>query len=131
MRNYSFIIIVLSLTVLSSFSTEEITIEKTWVFDSFNRTNETIIYKSKREFSKNKKGIQFLSSGKIKVKQGTSWCGTFSQGEKIDWEIVDGSWTISTDSIIVINHPLWGQNSTERMKIIELKKNQLIVKPLD
>jgi hypothetical protein len=131
MRKYFFLIIVLPLFCLLSFSTSEIILEKTWVFENYNSTNKTMTYKQKAKFHKNKSGIQFLSNGKLKVKQNTSWCGTGERGEKINWEIVDGSWSISKDSIIIINHLLWGKNNTEKLKIIELSNKMLVVKSVN
>lgn len=128
MKKYAFIIIVLPLFCLLSFAGAEITLTKTWVFENYDSTNKTIIYNQKAKFHKKKSGIQFLSNGKLKVKQNTSWCGTVEQGEKINWEIVDGSWSMSKDSIITINHLLWGKNHSKKLKIIELSSKKLVVK---
>lgn len=131
MRKYSFLIIVLPLFCLLSFSASEITLDKTWIFENYNSTNKTMTYKQKAKFHKNKIGIQFLPNGKLKMKQNTSWCGTVERGEKINWEIVDGSWSMSKDSIIIINHLLWGKNNTEKLKIIELSNKKLVVKSVN
>ncbi|AWA31078.1 hypothetical protein HYN48_13830 [Flavobacterium magnum] len=130
MKITSLLISLLFLVFYSSYSEKEIILERTWVFKSYDSKSQTFSYYQRSKFSKSKPGIQFIKEGKLKVKQSTGNCGTIFPGEKIDYEIVDGTWEKLTDSIIVLKHPLWDKNYTEKFKIVELTKNKLVTRIL-
>ncbi|OXA78678.1 hypothetical protein B0A65_13185 [Flavobacterium frigidimaris] len=113
--------------VFSSFKKREATLIGIWKPEYFDEKTKIATYSQSSSFKKKSAGIQFFTDGKLKVKQSTGTCGTMDANEKINYEIVEGTWTISSDSIIELKHPLWGQNLTEKYKLKELTENKLVV----
>ena len=127
MNTTRYFLIILFFFVFGSFKKREATLITTWIPEYFNEKTKNIIYKQSPNFKKKNAGIQFFTDGKLKVKRSTGTCGTIDANEKINYEIVEGTWTISSDSIIELKYPLWRQSFTEKYKLKELTKNKLVV----
>lgn len=113
--------------ILSSFTRQKISLEKIWIYDSFDGALRTWTYTQQAKFQE-KMCLQFLPDGKMWVKQNVSGCGTTFPGEKIQYEIVEGTWELNNDSVILLNYTQFGLDQTEHLRIIELSENKLVVR---
>jgi hypothetical protein len=126
MKIYKFILGVFTVLLLVSFSgsNDKISLEKVWVYDSYE--DGTYTYISKKKFDKDKSGYEFMKDSIIKVRQNSGWCGT----PPIDYEIVRGKWSMASDSILRIEHPVLGSKTTLKLKILKLTQKELVLKYL-
>lgn len=113
--------------VCPSFSFENVLVNKYWVHQKYNETNQSYCYRTDTKF-RDVSCYLFLPDGNAKIRQNVSWCGTMAPDAKMEFETVEGKWSLTQDSILVIEHIQFGVNDTLRLKIIELTANQLIVK---
>lgn len=113
--------------ISTSMTLNSVTLEKIWVVEKYNSENQTKIYRQESKL-RDAMGFQLLADGKAKIRQNTNWCGTTFPGEKINYETVDGTWHLTTDSILVINYIQFGDSTTSRLRIISLTEQTLIVK---
>ncbi|TRX22744.1 hypothetical protein FNW25_07975 [Flavobacterium franklandianum] len=127
MKKTKYILITISILFLTSFSNirkEDNLLLKVWTYENYN--NEILTYKSQRNFSKKSSGIELKENGILKVKQNVGWCGT----SPITYEIVDGKWKMTTDSIIHLEYKNWNGNVYEKRKIVGLTSDKLVLQIL-
>lgn len=125
--NYPNTIFIAIMFLMSSFSNENVSLEKIWVYQKYNEKNQTFIYESGVKF-KDAMCFQFLLGGKAKIRQNVSGCGTVMPGKKIEYETVEGIWTLTPDSVLIIQHLQFGIENTQRLKVVKVTEKQLIVK---
>ncbi|WP_298545885.1 hypothetical protein [uncultured Aquimarina sp.] len=128
MKIPNYILILILFGVFSSFQGSESKssdfLFQKWVYKDYQ--NENLVYESKRKFKKDKSGFEFISNGTIIRKQNSGWCGT----PPIDYEIVSGTWKNISDSVLEIKYKYWGGLAKDTLKIVELTKSKLILKPI-
>ncbi|WP_163410849.1 hypothetical protein [Flavobacterium ajazii] len=127
MKQKNVILLIILFFFATSFSIKkvpDVSLEKIWVLENY--LNGVSTYKAKARFSKNKPGIEFKKDGSLKINQNSSWCGT----EPIEYEIADGTWQKTNDSIIAFEHTYWGGTIKLRAKIIQLTKKKLVLKQI-
>lgn len=100
----------------------EATIERVWQFDTYS--DSISFYKRAGNIDENEYGFQFLSDGKLKVRQNVGWCGT----PPITYETVSGSWNKMSDSTIRLDYPYWGGKIVEDLMIIKISNTALQTK---
>jgi hypothetical protein len=92
-----------------------------WVYENYENGN--IIYESKRRLNKDRPGIKFKKNGTITRNQNVSWCGN-------NYETVSGTWKKISESLIEIEYRNWSGSNKSTLKIVELTKSKLIIKPI-
>mgnify|MGYP007071075470 FL=1 len=121
------IIILLGFTILCSFSKtseKENLILKTWILTKVEPGEcFTRIYKDTTAFGNNA-GFTFLKNGKLVACLPDN--GSCPVGDKLKLKVVNGKWSKESDSIYVLNYPIYPK--AERIRISILTKNQLVLK---
>lgn len=116
-----------AIPMLTSFSRNKITVEKLWVAHGYNSDNQTFIYHSDTKF-REARCLHLLAGGKARIKQNVSGCGTTFPGQKTAYEIVDATWALESDSLLILNYIQFGDPQVQRLKIISLTEKELAVK---
>ncbi len=98
---------------------------KTWIAVKIDSSNNRT-YVSAKEFG-NSIGLQFFKDEKIRAQVPTN-TSCPSGIKEVKFEIVDGTWSKLSDSVLITSFPLNGKNISERLKILKLTENELIVK---
>ncbi len=95
-----------------------------WIYEDYQNGN--LIYESKRQFKKDKPGIEFKVNRTITRKQNSGWCGT----PPIEYEIVYGTWKTISDTVIEMEYKNWKGLTKDTLQIVSLTKSKLILKPI-
>lgn len=126
MGKAKYIFLSISILLLTSFTDdnkENRLLLKIWTIESYKDGVST--YKSQDNFLENSE-IQFEENGVLKIKRNIGWCAT----PPITYQIVDGKWKMTTDSIIHLEYKNWNGNVYEKRKIVELTSDKLVLQVL-
>ncbi|MAL58602.1 MAG: hypothetical protein CMC14_00990 [Flavobacteriaceae bacterium] len=128
MRILNYIAILILSIIFTSFQITESKVSdflfQKWIYEDYQNGN--LIYESKRNFKKDKPGIEFKENGAITRKQNSGWCGT----PPIVYETVYGTWKNVSDSLLEIEYKDWSGLRKDTLQIIELTKSKLTLKPI-
>jgi hypothetical protein len=97
-------------------------IEKVWQLDK--HVDSTYWYKKAFDIDEDNDGFQFLSNGKLKVRQNSGWCGT----PPISYETALGSWSKTSDSTVRLDYPYWGGTIINDILIVRISNSELLIK---
>lgn len=71
--------------------------------------------------------FQFNIDGKFIEHKNAGWCGT----PPITYALYEGTWSVSSDSILSIEVPYWGGIAQLKRKIVSVDKNKLVYYTLE
>ncbi|WP_299121832.1 hypothetical protein [uncultured Winogradskyella sp.] len=106
---------------ITQFKSKDFLFQK-WVYEDFE--NNTMILKSKRNYKRDKFGIEFSENGTLERKQNANWCGT----GQIEFEIVSGTWKHISESDLEIKYKDWRGSVIDTLQIVQLTKSKLALK---
>lgn len=98
---------------------------KIWVYQTYK--NGVMGYKSQSKFFRESTGFQLLEKGKLRIRQKSSWPGM----DPATYELANGEWEISSDSILTFRFKYLYEDKTERRKIVKLTPDWMFLEIME
>lgn len=100
-------------------------LEGVWKQDSY--ADSTRFFKRANDINKTEGGFQFLTGGKLKVRQNMGWCAT----PPVDYETVSGTWEKISKDTMRLNYPYWGGRIEKDVVVLTTSASELQLKEID
>jgi hypothetical protein len=96
-----------------------------WQWDRY--IDSTYCYRRGSDIESDKGGYQFLSDGRLKVRQNLGWCGT----PPISYETALGLWNKTSDSTMRLEYPYWGGKIIDDILIVKISSSELQIRSIN
>lgn len=118
------VLILLCLVVLESAKAPDFTLKEgvvgSWKYDGYSL--DTVKLVRVPYFNRDNKGIKFKTDGSLVKRQNSGWCGT----PPITYANYNGTWKVTSDSTLHINHDYWGGTMQMDWKLVSSTENSIV-----